>query len=166
MHCLGGFVVTMLYGLAHLTADVDVVLITPRGESERLLKLAGKGSDLHQIPNAPGYRVLQTLMENRRVKQAGLLPIFGSRGVASEVFNGKRAISKAQAKKLGKFFGVSPAVCSELKWRTPRKIFFSLDCNQVQIHFVAPGPAARQRPDVGLIHSPSGPRSICVSPLR
>jgi hypothetical protein len=47
MHCLGGFVVTMLYGLARLTADVDVVLITPRGESERLLKLAGKGSELH-----------------------------------------------------------------------------------------------------------------------
>lgn len=48
MQCLGGFVVTMLYGLARLTADVDVVLITPRGESERLLKLAGKGSELHQ----------------------------------------------------------------------------------------------------------------------
>jgi hypothetical protein len=47
MRCLGGFVVTMLYGLARLTADVDVVLITPRGESERLLKLAGKGSELH-----------------------------------------------------------------------------------------------------------------------
>lgn len=47
MHCLGGFVVTMLYGLARLTADVDVVLITPRGESERLLKLAGKQSELH-----------------------------------------------------------------------------------------------------------------------
>jgi hypothetical protein len=47
MHCLGGFAVTMLYGLARLTADVDVALIKPRGESERLLKLAGKGSELH-----------------------------------------------------------------------------------------------------------------------
>lgn len=64
----------------------------------------------YPIPDAPGHRVLQTLMENRRVKQADLLPIFGSRGVASEVFNGKRAISKAQAKKLGEFFGISPAV--------------------------------------------------------
>jgi HTH-type transcriptional regulator / antitoxin HigA len=62
------------------------------------------------IPEAPGYRALRTLMENRGVKQADLLPIFGSRGIASEVYNGKRAISKAQAKKLGEFFGISPAV--------------------------------------------------------
>jgi hypothetical protein len=64
------------------------------------------------IPDAPGYRVLQTLMENRRVKQADLLPIFGSRGVASEVFNGKRAISKALAKKLGEFSGGLHLICS------------------------------------------------------
>ncbi len=64
----------------------------------------------YPIPDAPGYRTLRTLMENRGVKQADLLPIFGSRGIASEVFNGKRAISKAQAKKLGEFFGISPAV--------------------------------------------------------
>ena len=62
------------------------------------------------IPDAPGYRVLRTLMENRSVKQADLLPIFGSRGIVSEVFNGKRAISKTQAKKLAEFFGISPAV--------------------------------------------------------
>ena len=64
----------------------------------------------YPIPEAPGYRVLRTLMENRGIKQAGLLPIFGSRGIASEVFNGKRAISKVQAKKLGEFFCISPAV--------------------------------------------------------
>jgi HTH-type transcriptional regulator/antitoxin HigA len=64
----------------------------------------------YPIPEAPGYRMLQTLMENHGVKQADLLPIFGSRGIASEVYNGKQAISKAQAKKHGEFFGVSPAV--------------------------------------------------------
>jgi len=47
----------------------------------------------YPIPEAPGYRVLRTLMENRGVKQADLLPIFGSRGIASEVYNGNRAIS-------------------------------------------------------------------------
>jgi HTH-type transcriptional regulator / antitoxin HigA len=62
------------------------------------------------IPEAPGYRVLLTLMENRSIKQADLLPFFGSRGIALEVYNGKRAISKAQAKKLGVSFGISPAV--------------------------------------------------------
>jgi HTH-type transcriptional regulator / antitoxin HigA len=64
----------------------------------------------YPIPDSPGYRVLQTSMENRGVKQADLLPIFGTRGIASEVYNCKRAISKAGAKKLGEFFGVTPAV--------------------------------------------------------
>lgn len=48
LHCLGGFVVTVLYGLARPTADVDVLVIAPRGESERLVSLAGKGSALHR----------------------------------------------------------------------------------------------------------------------
>jgi len=48
MHCLGGFVVTVLYGLARPTADVDVLVIAPRGESERLISLAGKGSALQR----------------------------------------------------------------------------------------------------------------------
>lgn len=47
-HCLGGFVVTMVYGLARSTADVDVVMIAPRGEIEYLLELAGRGSALHR----------------------------------------------------------------------------------------------------------------------
>lgn len=37
-----------------------------------------------------------------------LVPVFGSRGRVSEVINGKRAISKAQARALGEFFKVSP----------------------------------------------------------
>jgi HTH-type transcriptional regulator/antitoxin HigA len=37
-----------------------------------------------------------------------LVPILGSRRRVSEVINGKRAISKAQAKALGEFFKVSP----------------------------------------------------------
>ena len=37
-----------------------------------------------------------------------LVSILGSRGRVSEVVNGKRAISKAQAKALGEFLKVSP----------------------------------------------------------
>jgi len=48
LHCLGGFVVTAVYGLARPTADVDVLVIAPRAESEHLLSLAGKGSALHR----------------------------------------------------------------------------------------------------------------------
>jgi HTH-type transcriptional regulator/antitoxin HigA len=42
------------------------------------------------------------------LRQAYLAPIFGSSGRVSEVVNGKRGISKAQAKALGEFFKVSP----------------------------------------------------------
>jgi hypothetical protein len=48
LHCLGGFVVTVLYDLARPTADVDVIAITPRSEIESLMSLAGQGSDLHR----------------------------------------------------------------------------------------------------------------------
>lgn len=48
LHCLGGFVVTMLYGLARPTADVDVMMIAPGNASQYLLGMAGKGSALHQ----------------------------------------------------------------------------------------------------------------------
>ncbi|HEV7395558.1 MAG TPA: DUF6036 family nucleotidyltransferase [Pyrinomonadaceae bacterium] len=48
LHCLGGFVITVLYDLARPTADVDVIAITPRSEIESLLSLAGQGSDLHR----------------------------------------------------------------------------------------------------------------------
>ena len=45
-------------------------------------------------------------MQEHGLRQRDLLPIFGSRGVASDVVNGKRAISKAQAKKLAPRFHV------------------------------------------------------------
>lgn len=48
LHCLGGFVITVLYDLARPTADVDVIAITPRSEIESLMSLAGQGSDLHR----------------------------------------------------------------------------------------------------------------------
>lgn len=52
--------------------------------------------------------VLRELMEARGVKQRDLWELFGSKGTASEVINGKRSISKAQAKALAKYFRVSP----------------------------------------------------------
>ena len=48
LDCLGGFVVTVLYGLTRPTADVDVIAITPRSEIESLMSLAGQGSNLHR----------------------------------------------------------------------------------------------------------------------
>lgn len=49
---------------------------------------------------------LRSLMEEHGLRQRDLLDVFGSRGIASEVVSGKRAISKAQAKKLAEIFHV------------------------------------------------------------
>jgi len=56
------------------------------------------------------HGVLQHLMEARGLTHKDVWPLFGSKGIASEVLNGKRAISKAQAKKLAAFFHVSAAL--------------------------------------------------------
>jgi HTH-type transcriptional regulator/antitoxin HigA len=49
---------------------------------------------------------LRSLIEEHGLRQRDLLDVFGSRGIASEVVSGKRAISKAQAKKLAALFHV------------------------------------------------------------
>ena len=60
-------------------------------------------------PSSP-HAMLDHLMDARAIKQSDLVGIIGSKGVVSEVVNRKRAISKAQAKALGEFFHVSPAL--------------------------------------------------------
>ena len=45
-------------------------------------------------------------MENRGLKHKDIWHLFGSKGVASEVLNGKRQISKTHAHKLAEFFHV------------------------------------------------------------
>lgn len=64
----------------------------------------------YRLEEATPHEVLKELMQQRNLKQKDLLPIFKSKGIASEVINGKRTISKAQAKLLGEFFNVSPLV--------------------------------------------------------
>ena len=49
---------------------------------------------------------LRSLMEEHGLRQCDLLDVLGSRGIASEVVNGKLAMSKAQAKKLAGLFHV------------------------------------------------------------
>ena len=60
-------------------------------------------------PSSP-HAILEHLMDARGIKQSDLVGIIGSKGVVFEVVNRKRAISKAQAKALGEFFNVSPAL--------------------------------------------------------
>lgn len=59
------------------------------------------------IRKASPQQTLQHLMEARQLTQKDLWKVLGSKGITSEVFHGKRSISKAQAKKLAAFFHVS-----------------------------------------------------------
>lgn len=81
-------------------------------EEDRLLEtlaiLVEAYEDKHYpMPEVAPNEVLKFFMEDRELKQSDLLHIFGSSGIASEVVNGKRSISKAQARKLAEFFNVS-----------------------------------------------------------
>jgi len=60
--------------------------------------------DRIELPKAAPYKVVLHLMEHKGLRQADLLPVFGSRSVASDVLNGRREISKAQIRKLADFF--------------------------------------------------------------
>lgn len=51
--------------------------------------------------------ILKHLMKVRDAKPRDLYEIFGTKGITSEVLNGKRAISKTHAKKLARYFLVS-----------------------------------------------------------
>ena len=50
------------------------------------------------------------LVEANNLLQADLLDVFGSKGITSEVFSGKRQISKTHAIRLGNRFNVDPSL--------------------------------------------------------
>lgn len=76
-----------------------------------LEKLIRDYDDSHYpLPDLPVHKLIAFLMEQRQLRQADLLPVFGSRSVASDVLNGKREPSKAHIRKLASFFRVSPSV--------------------------------------------------------
>jgi HTH-type transcriptional regulator/antitoxin HigA len=92
-----------------LTSEEDVLL-------ELLSQLVERYEDRHYpIPDAPPHAVIQFLMEDRGLQHKDLMPVLGSRGVTSEVINGKRKPSKSQVKALAEFF------------KLPPELFLSLD---------------------------------------
>jgi HTH-type transcriptional regulator/antitoxin HigA len=54
-------------------------------------------------------QLVSFLLEQRGLTARDLWPVLGSRGRVSDLVNGKREVSKEQAKKLGEFFHISPA---------------------------------------------------------
>lgn len=80
-------------------------------EEEKILKLFARLIEdfeqrYYHPKEAEPLEVLQHLMDARGVKQTHLWEVFGSKGVASEVLNGKRGISKTQARALASYFHV------------------------------------------------------------
>ncbi len=61
----------------------------------------------YPINNPSPVEMLRYLMEKRGLKQADLVPVFGSSGYVSDVVNGRRGISKAHARGLAEFFHVA-----------------------------------------------------------
>ena len=86
--------------------------LTP--EERALYKLLVTLIEVYETENYPiesePHQILQHVMESSGTRQADLVGIIGSSGVVSEVVNGKRAISKAQAKALGDYFKISPSL--------------------------------------------------------
>lgn len=48
LDCMGGFVVTMVYGFSRPTADLDVLEIAPTAAERSMLELGGQGGPLHK----------------------------------------------------------------------------------------------------------------------
>ena len=75
-----------------------------------LVQLIQNYDDRVDLPDVPPLEMLRYLMEQGGLRQANLLPVFGSRSIASAVLNGKRELSKAHIRGLAGFFHVSPEV--------------------------------------------------------
>lgn len=94
-------IVEKLMAVKNRTPEQNVLL-------ELIVILIEKFEDEHyQLNASTPHSILLDLMEARDLKQSALVGVLGSKGVTSEVINGKRSISKAQAKALGEFFHVS-----------------------------------------------------------
>jgi len=62
-----------------------------------------------ELPRVEPYKVVRHLMEHKGLRQADLLPVFGSRSMASAVLSGKRELSKAHIRALADYFHLSSA---------------------------------------------------------
>ena len=87
-------------------------VLSPEENALRMLltELIQVYDDKIELPDVPPLETLRYLMEQRGTRQADLAPILGSRTAASQILTGKRKMSKAQIRKLGEFFHISPEV--------------------------------------------------------
>jgi len=60
----------------------------------------------YPLPRVSPAGSLRTLMQERGIKHKDIWPILGNKGATTEILNGRRSISKAQAKRLAEFLAV------------------------------------------------------------
>jgi HTH-type transcriptional regulator/antitoxin HigA len=91
--------------------DVDK-LSTAQKSLLKLLTVLVENFEQHRysLGESAPLETLKELMRARRMKPKDVVQAFGSKGVVSEVLNGKREIGKEAAKKLGALFSVPPGV--------------------------------------------------------
>jgi len=86
------------------------------GKEDYILVLAGLVADYEErwhpvdVSGVTPLVMLKHLMEENDMSTADLGRVLGNSGLASMIVHGKRGISKANAKILGKRFGVNPGV--------------------------------------------------------
>jgi len=73
-----------------------------------LARLIADYDEKIDLPELPAHETIAFPMRQKDLKQADLLPVFGSRSVASDVLNGKRGPSKAHIRRLAEFFPCVP----------------------------------------------------------
>jgi HTH-type transcriptional regulator / antitoxin HigA len=118
---------------SHLLAEISPKVIETEAEYDRALVIAEKLTFNHQktleersiykllvvliedyetrhysIPTSPPHEVLQHILEASGRQESDLVGKLGSPEIVTEVINGTRAISMAQAKVLSEMFKVSP----------------------------------------------------------
>jgi HTH-type transcriptional regulator/antitoxin HigA len=93
--------------------------------------------DRIELPAVPPLQMLLYLMEQRGLRQADLVPIFGSRSVASDVLNGKREFSKAHIPPLKCFYNRSETTAATRK-RRARTIAWASGPSSISMGFHSP----------------------------
>lgn len=93
--------------------DRDDEVLSP--EEERLVDLLSDllqqyDEEYYPVKDLTPHEMLRSLMEDNGLGHQDIWQLFGSQDVASEVLQGKRAVSGEQAKKLGDFFKIDPGV--------------------------------------------------------
>jgi HTH-type transcriptional regulator/antitoxin HigA len=94
--------------IAELEALDSLPAMTPEQKrlAELLTLLIEKFEQRYDTGHATPLEALRSLADDRGLRQRDLIPVFGSSSITSDVFTGKREISKQHARKLAEYFKV------------------------------------------------------------